>query len=198
MDTTPDAVTAPSAQSAGSAFHGRRPGSGLASTQASAPSQSANAQLRVQMPVNLTTPRLENLSIYSGNTQSAASRNAVAERAASLRSCWDWVMNGASRILDNMLCRGFAAAEASAGRRGRRPLRRRGGFHIRPGTFPLPHTATGEHRSPLQLLSYFTPCPRFFQPFSTGFTRLTQISPAAAQIPASQCRAARGRACAPI
>ena len=101
MDTTPDTVTAPSAQSAGSAFHGRRPGSGLAPTQVSAPSQSANAQLRVQMPVNLTTPRLENLSIYSGNTQSAASRNAVAERAASLRSCWDWVIES---LLKYILC----------------------------------------------------------------------------------------------
>ena len=101
MDTTPDAVTAPSAQSAGSTFHGRRPGSGLAPTQASAPSQSANAQLRVQMPVNLTTPRLENLSIYSGNTQNAASRNAVTERAASLRSCWDWVIES---LLKYILC----------------------------------------------------------------------------------------------
>ena len=36
------------------------------------------------------------------------------------------------------------------------------------------------------------------QPFSTGFTRLTQTSPAAAHPPASQWRAARGRACAPI
>ena len=47
--------------------------------------------------------------------------------------------------------RNFMAAEASAGHRGRRPIRRRGGFHIRPGTFLLPHTATGDQCSPLHI-----------------------------------------------
>ena len=63
VDTTPLIVTAPSAQSAVSCRHGRRPGCGTAPTARSAPSQRANAQHRVQTAVNLTTPRLENLSI---------------------------------------------------------------------------------------------------------------------------------------
>ena len=37
-----------------------------------------------------------------------------------------------------------------------RPLHRRGGFHIRPGTFPLPQAAAGEHSSPLQTGIYTT------------------------------------------
>ena len=42
-----------------------------------------------------------------------------------------------------------------------RPLHRRGGFHIRPGTLPLPHTGTGEHCSPLQC-ARFTPSQRMY------------------------------------
>ena len=42
------------------------------------------------------------------------------------------------------------------------PLHRRGGFHIRPGTLPLPrHTGTGEHCSPLQR-GRFTPFQRMY------------------------------------
>ena len=37
-----------------------------------------------------------------------------------------------------------------------RLLHRRGGFHIRPGTFPLPQAAAGEHSSPLQTGIYTT------------------------------------------
>ena len=43
--------------------------------------------------------------------------------------------------------RAHAAAAAPPNRCRHRPLQRRGGFHIRPGTLPLPHTASGRTKS---------------------------------------------------
>ena len=55
-----------------------------------ATSQSRNKRNRVKQPVNLVTPRLENLSMYSGYTHSTAHKKAVAEVPAKrlIACCW--------------------------------------------------------------------------------------------------------------
>ncbi len=149
MDTTPLTTTAP-APGAWSLRHGNLPGRGFAPMAASAPSQRARTlQHRVQMPVNLTTPRLEKFINIQRKTRRAPPQEAP---------------------------RGGATlpAAAAAGFDSQKP----------PEIDFATHYCTLQHAE--------------FQPFSTGFTRLTITAPRRRTPPPASGRAASGRACAPI
>ena len=65
-----------------------RPGAGRAPMAAQAPSMSEKPSSSTNTPLNLTSPRLEKRSMYSGNAQHTATRKAVATDAVNrARAC---------------------------------------------------------------------------------------------------------------